>query len=161
MNFAAPPVVVWAWRGASSFFGPFDLSRPSWFWFVGGELAFSRAFGATNQGGGRNPSIRECSASFRFHTSPWITQAIGLEHSFKVCEVKGALRVIPRGKQRLTVYRAHQVVLASGCQTSVIFGYKNGNISKSVNSFCMGAISSPTRGHELSRKAFVVSVYAL
>ena len=72
-----------------------------------------------------------------------------------------ALRVIPRGKQWLTVYRAHQVVLQLGCQKSVIFGHKNGNISESVSSFETGAIFPDSSGHELSRNAIVVSAYAL
>ena len=60
-----------------------------------------------------------------------------------------ALRVIPRGKHRLTVYRAHQV------------DHKNEDISKSVSSIDSGAIFQTRRGQYLSRNAFVVSVYAL
>ena len=61
-----------------------------------------------------------------------------------LCEntARKALRVIPRGKHRLTVYRAHQV-------------------SGSVNSIDSGAIFPPRLGHDLSRNASVVSVYAL
>ena len=40
-----------------------------------------------------------------------------------------ALRVNPRGKQWLAVYRAHQVALQLGCQTRVIFWNKNGNMA--------------------------------
>ena len=47
-------------------------------------------------------------------------------------ERRKALRVIPRGKQRLTVYRAHQVWFHWACQKSVYFDNANGNISKSV-----------------------------
>ena len=59
-----------------------------------------------------------------------------------------ALRVIPRGEQRLTVYRAHQVC------------HKNEDISESVSSFDTGAIFRPRSGHVLSRNVSVVSGYA-
>ena len=72
-----------------------------------------------------------------------------------------ALRVILRGKQWLTVYRAHQVVLQLVCQTRVIFGHTNGNISESVSSFYTGPFFLGRLGYELSRNGFVVSVYAL
>ena len=52
----------------------------------------------------------------------------------------------PRGKQWLTVYRAPQVGY---------FGAKNGNISRSVNSFGTGAIFWPRLGQDLSGNAFV------
>ena len=54
-----------------------------------------------------------------------------------------------RGEHRLTVYHAH---------TS--FDQKNGHSSKSVNSFGAGPIFCHSLGQDLSRNAFVVSVYA-
>ena len=71
-----------------------------------------------------------------------------------------ALRVIPRGKQRLTVYRAHQVWFHWASQKCVFFDHENGNISKFNCSFDPGAIFPHSLGHDISRNAFVVSVYA-
>ncbi len=45
--------------------------------------------------------------------------------------------------------------LKKGCQKIGYFGAKNGNISRSVNSFGTGAIFRPSSGHDLSRNAFV------
>ena len=86
-----------------------------------------------------------------------------------------ALRVIPRGKQRLTVYRAHQVTrraflssksntaageieLKHACQKLGKIVHKNEDCSKSVNSFHSGAIFQTRLGQELSRNAFGVSI---
>ena len=71
-----------------------------------------------------------------------------------------ALRVIPRGKQRLTVYRAYQVQIKRACQNSWQLGPKNEDFSKSVSSICRGAIFPTRLGQDLSRDAFVVSGYA-
>ena len=60
-----------------------------------------------------------------------------------------ALRVIPRGKHRLTVCRAHQV------------DQQNKDISESVNVIDSGAIFFARSSQELSRNVFVVFVYAL
>jgi len=48
-----------------------------------------------------------------------------------------ALRVISRGKQRLTVYRAHQVVLQLRRQQILISGHKKEKFSEFVSSFYM------------------------
>ena len=45
--------------------------------------------------------------------------------------------------------------MKKGCQKIGYFGAKNGNISRSVNSFGTGAIFRPSSGHDLSRNAFV------
>ena len=45
--------------------------------------------------------------------------------------------------------------LNKGCQKIGYFGAKNGNISRSVNSFGTRAIFRPSSGHDLSRNAFV------
>ena len=71
-----------------------------------------------------------------------------------------ALRVIPRGKQRLTVYRAHQVIKKAS-QNFQEIAHKNEDISEAVSSIHSGAIFLPSLGHEVYRNVFVVSVYAL
>ena len=70
-----------------------------------------------------------------------------------------ALRVIPRGEQWLEVYRAHQVDVNNGHFFMKIV-QKNCHSSKSLNSFGLGPIYFESLGQELSRNAFVVSVYA-
>ena len=76
-------------------------------------------------------------------------------------KARKALRVIPRGKHRLTVYRAHQVEFKHACQQVVKIDHKNEDISESVSSIDSGAIFLPRLAHELSRNVPVVSVYAL
>ena len=71
-----------------------------------------------------------------------------------------ALRVIPRGKRWLTVYRALPVVRQLGCQKNVNFENKNEHISKSVNSIDFGAIFPTRLDRELSRNAGGVAAYA-
>ena len=46
-----------------------------------------------------------------------------------------ALRVIPRGKYRLTVYRAHQICFQQASQKVGKIDEKNKDISRSLNSF--------------------------
>ena len=76
-------------------------------------------------------------------------------------KARKALRVIPRGKHRLTVYRAHQVVFKMACQKVIKIDHKNEDISKSVSSIDAGAIFPARLAHELSRNVPVVSGYAL
>ena len=59
-----------------------------------------------------------------------------------LCDKKSrkALRVIPRGKHRLTVYRAHQVDFKHACQKVGKIDHKNEDISESVNPIDSGAI---------------------
>ena len=68
-----------------------------------------------------------------------------------------ALTVIP--KQSLSSSKsnteAEEIELKKGCQKIWYFGVKNGNISKSVNSFGTGAIFWPRSGQDLSGNAFV------
>ena len=56
--------------------------------------------------------------------------------------------------------KAQEIERQHACQKSVNFEHKNQDFSKSVNSFHSGAIFPPSLGQDLSRNAFVVSVYA-
>ena len=53
---------------------------------------------------------------------------------------------------------AGEIVLKHACQKLGKIDHKNGDCSKSVNSFHSGAIFPPSLGHELSRNAFVASI---
>ena len=64
-----------------------------------------------------------------------------LASSIRALRSERALRVIPRGKQRLTVYRAHQVAVNLVSEKSGEIEHKSEDISGSVNRFDSGAIS--------------------
>ena len=81
----------------------------------------------------------------------------------RICakRTRKALRVIPRGEHRLTVYRAHQVEFKMACQKVIKIYHKNEDISESVSSIDSGAIFRSRLINDLSRNVSVVSVYAL
>ena len=56
---------------------------------------------------------------------------------------------------------AGKIEFKKACQKSWQIAPKNKDISKSVNSIDRGAIFLPRSGHDLSRNAVVVYVYAL
>ena len=60
----------------------------------------------------------------------------------------------------LTVYCGPQVWFQWACQKSVFYDHENRNISKSDHSLDLGAIFPHSLGHDISRNAFVVFVYA-
>ena len=75
-------------------------------------------------------------------------------------ETGKALRV-PRAVNNGWRFTARiQVSLQQGSQKSVFFCHKNQDISKSVSSIGTGLIFLASLGHDLSRNAFVVFVYA-
>ena len=81
--------------------------------------------------------------------------------AFQSCKFRRkALRVTPRGKHWLTVYRAPQVQIKRACQKVWYLVQKNEDFSESMNSFDSGSIFPSSLGHDLSRNRSVVSVYA-